>query len=1435
MPTVRQQLNAPAFSNLRERSQRADLKRTADEALRYATAKPLPKRYRYVAAPKPKPFRVSPRRVGTDVPKRFESSLTAIEKRDRAKMRRQDERDLTKLMKAAYGRGSTKVGMAARQRLVDRGSLPGETSVAKEARYKRTMAARAKRRYPVEEAVGKARRVLISSPKIAGTLAKAPLSTKGSRIAVGRAMGAIASGPTTVRVGKSGRLATAPSQRVNLSAAEAERVGKIGLNVGKDAIDLPAQTVLSAYYTAKPAGEALNELRKGNTKKAAQKAGESAKSIYEPYVELAKNPEKSFEEHPLVTYLMVAGAKGALGRGIGKGLRVAPSKRLRKAGAITGREPARVRGTNITVPRYYSKDALNKAVQIAYDRRQRKKGKKPTVSARQIARRADSTMARNEGVRKVNRTATIKANKEAVGKNATAATRLAAERIITGATPEAMLADLKAYRTEVAKSPEPSTKAKKVQRETLLSQIDDAIANFDGENVRKGAEAYVELSKRLQDRLVELKIIEPERASRARVMPYAVRKMGARYDFESGALLREGGQRRPLKEINKEITQTNREVRQAQSRVKRAELSAMKAPPRSTPGLRQAERELRDAELTYRKRRAEDRRQRGEGSRKRSKALSRERKDFLEYLRKEDPNYLELEKERGAVNKERRAFRVRLQNREVLTKPERKEFADLSRRSRKLTEQIKEIEASTKAPKSVLRSRRASIGALVPETKSLKRRNEAQANVRRARQKVEREKKAARKLVATETPRRPKRKITDEYGNEIRRTPRKGWVEPMVVDDYGTVVRGPSKRRSAADRLVDAIAQERAVVRKKERLKAEREAFSETVLTTDEIKAQMLKETGADDAAFLTQAPSSRGARNYFVAQTQAPSIGGRRRSGEAVRQGIFDADPVTMEESAVRAQGLIDAAEGWKRMVDEASYREGDKIANFENYADAMEAARGLQADGVGTFRPVKLTPFQAKKEQLDFYLSQTEEGAEINLVDGLADATAKNPTDKTGPWVLMPDGYAARVNDHMKHIGRGNAIDPAGQAFGNLFRPVVLATSPKWLVGNVVEAGLRSTVAHAGPRSYFTMRKILKQLEKENPEYAALITEEMLGGGHYAMSDRVAVKVTGERFPAESKSQKAVVALEAVGKAPGIRLIPQAWHHYTNFVMNTVNRSIERQFQTAMAGKRVRETLITDRLNKLSNEAIQQAADGLLDMNTVVALGKEVDRMYGRYSKFSPSERYWISTYTPFVRWALNAVRFVFDVMPRDHPVLTAMLASSYAASEDWRKSEKLSFFVEDALPGFLQGSIPGKEGSHLRIARYTPFGAFADGGSIMSTFGNQFIPQFMGVIEATQGRDWTGAKLDDDSIMGRLEAATLQLFGATIPFFSLVESVKKSDETTIPKRLRARLDPFKFTPAGGKQKNAGKGVLVLDGGASPAAPSGSSSNDGVLKLTK
>lgn len=545
-------------------------------------------------------------------------------------------------------------------------------------------------------------------------------------------------------------------------------------------------------------------------------------------------------------------------------------------------------------------------------------------------------------------------------------------------------------------------------------------------------------------------------------------------------------------------------------------------------------------------------------------------------------------------------------------------------------------------------------------------------------------------------------------------------------------------------------------------------------LSTAAIRAHM-RRAGEDPPAFLSQAPNARGGRNFYVNAARAPKATGAARTGEATRKGTFGAHPDTLTEQAARTQGLTDAFDHFQRFVDEFGYRDPrgrGGIRTKRTKRDADNLARDLSA-GETEWTAVRVNPFGASKEQLERMLEGTEPDTPVHTA--LERALAGEDGD--GPWAIVPKAAADRMQEHLRVLNPGNA-GRAARAVNSAFRKTVLATSLPWLVGNVTEAALRTALAKAGPRSYLTGRRVMKRAEQIDPKQAEFSQARMIGGGHFGFAERQHIHTDLNQFR-DGVVKDMARPMAAALRSPGPKHLAEVWNVWTHAVFQVVNKTVEQQFQTAMAGKLAREQLMTGHALKLSKKATDQAARGILDDNTAVALGREIDRMYGKYGKFSPDHRKMIALYTPFVAWTLNALTFVASVLPRDHPAALAAIASASIVTDEWRKEHGLDKFIDGAVPGWLQGSIPAASGEKFRAPnRYTPFGLFADplGGAASSV-----LPQYSGVLNAFKGQDWKGNKLrgKNGQELNDLEkgaAAAKSFAEATVPLLGLGGRIKK-----------------------------------------------------------
>jgi hypothetical protein len=548
---------------------------------------------------------------------------------------------------------------------------------------------------------------------------------------------------------------------------------------------------------------------------------------------------------------------------------------------------------------------------------------------------------------------------------------------------------------------------------------------------------------------------------------------------------------------------------------------------------------------------------------------------------------------------------------------------------------------------------------------------------------------------------------------------------------------------------------------------AEGKPLTTKAMLSDYNKFHGLPEDNKVLPAYVSHKPRSRG---DFNQRSERPVTVATGRTGASVRMGTLDTSHEAMVSSAARVQGVLDAVKGFKGIADEFSVRDTSnpaKIGQWGSRKEAIKAGNDMRYDANGhplasghDMVPYRLNAIGGSKHQLESLINDTKGDAMYGQHSPLRQAIhdALNAIEGDGPWGLMPKAAADRIQEHLNTMGR-TTLEQGIQASSSLFRKTVLSTSPTWLWGNVAEAGLRSAIAGAGPLSYRHGIRVLKQLEKENPELAQIVAHRVAGGGHFSSAVRQQVFKSAEQFHG-TKLYPLARAIEKAGKTPGPREIAGAWHQWSSHVFR-FNSKMEQKFQTAMFGKA---------LKRDGMKAIEDAVNGMKGTESQVRLGRMVDDMYGQYSKWSPSTRYAIATYTPFLSWWLAAAKFVFHVLPRDHPVTTALLASANVATEKWRREQKIELNQLGLKAGFLAGTVPGKGGTHTNIARFSPFGAFTSPSDIATTI----LPQISAVSAAAKGTDWKGHqyKTGKEGLVGFGN----ELAGAYVPGFQRYQSAKK-----------------------------------------------------------
>jgi hypothetical protein len=356
--------------------------------------------------------------------------------------------------------------------------------------------------------------------------------------------------------------------------------------------------------------------------------------------------------------------------------------------------------------------------------------------------------------------------------------------------------------------------------------------------------------------------------------------------------------------------------------------------------------------------------------------------------------------------------------------------------------------------------------------------------------------------------------------------------------------------------------------------------------------------------------------------------------------------------------------------------------------------------------------------------------------------------------------------------------------------FTRTVLPFSATWLTGQAIESAFRATIAGAGPVSYARGARALRQLDPEArarlvPGGKSRIPAEILaeGGG----------KTLADEFAGTALARVAK-AMTATGRAPGIKQVRDLHRATTDFVFDTLNgRIVEATTQKAMLGRALKESpLMERRVVGLSDEAIAEAAKGLKATENQVALAREVHKMYGKYTGFSPDKREAILHWTPFVPWLTNMVRFLGRTLPAEHPVMAGLLADIGVAEEEWRKKTGFSTRGGEQRPPFLMGGYPaGPKGEDtVRVGRFLPFPS----GDILSpeTITDLILPQFSGAYAAFAGRD----PITDEPLHGKFGPEASNEEKALAGAIALVESMVPGTgiaHRVVEKGARKVFDPF------------------------------------------
>ena len=552
-------------------------------------------------------------------------------------------------------------------------------------------------------------------------------------------------------------------------------------------------------------------------------------------------------------------------------------------------------------------------------------------------------------------------------------------------------------------------------------------------------------------------------------------------------------------------------------------------------------------------------------------------------------------------------------------------------------------------------------------------------------------------------------------------------------------------------------------------------------VSTDQIEAR-LRSAGRDpdQIGFLGHRRDTRGARSFFVNWfDRRVTTDSKRRSGEATRRGTHAADYTAVREDLVRRQGVLDAVDTFDAFIGQFAVRgpNGKHLTwdQAERYADELADRTGEQW--------VPIRAFPARYEQDRWAAIAEDQDAPAGQEAGHFTASMIDEAMRKGGQarnvVVVPERQIKRFRSHqLQGSGVGGRI---GQGMTGLFRNTVLPFSSKWIFGNVTEAALRSALEGIGPgtviKGHVTMRR-LRALDEG--AYRAM-DARVRGGLMFGSQEQLRVRRAVEDFAESPTLENAVRFASLVGRLPVVRQTIGGVMVLAKMSLS-LNRGIERLYQTGVIGKQVRNEIreVTGDWHKalgLQRQALDDVVRGLTETPAQIRFARATDNILGKYGRFSPSTRRFIQTFAPFLPWFLNAARFVSYTLPVRHPVKTAVVTSmGEAMMASWEAEHR------DLPPGSLRFAIPKKDGGWLDLARYAPFGAFTQGPEILA---DQVLPQVTSPLQILSGLSWKHRKLqtEDGEVVGDGKKIAMALYSAAeafVPLLSMARRVREGGET-------------------------------------------------------
>ena len=500
-------------------------------------------------------------------------------------------------------------------------------------------------------------------------------------------------------------------------------------------------------------------------------------------------------------------------------------------------------------------------------------------------------------------------------------------------------------------------------------------------------------------------------------------------------------------------------------------------------------------------------------------------------------------------------------------------------------------------------------------------------------------------------------------------------------------------------------------------------------VTTQEI-LDHIKANGVPDPAYVGHFPGKVAPYRFYSAYKMARGTLGKGRTGLAFEKGGYDhsweglggqiasrAEALTrasLQDRVVNELGVVPGRDVFKRAG--VKYSGGDMT-----YSEAEAVRRAAMVDDHGNPIPnaTELVPIPRASAGALHLVGDLQHPAQLaNLSDletqSLANAIrdAKNSTSRN--IVLVPRVAAERFAQQFQ--SQDGLLRSVGRVTQQ-FRRTVLPYSTHWMAQIGSEAVLRAMLGGVFSPHYLADGRRLMKLLQETPE------------GRAALMEMVNATFYNKRDPLMIHNPNQNMVSSFAHAAPVTRQLIAAHNLYADSIgqaMYTIEHNARLMGLGKMAhrevsswGKAWQNTV------RIQGDNLATLADKLKADPTLVShFGREIDNLFGKYNKFTPTQRAMIQSATPFLPWYLSAAKFVLWHLPKDHPVSSALLASL---------RQTINQDIQDGK------GAPLNTYAMQELARITPFGIFTPPNTTPSLGGafkgqqmtNALFPELQGAL--------------------------------------------------------------------------------------------------------